>query len=96
MKLGTMQDVTKDIGPEDRERIDAIRREMVDAQRGHELASLRKAQGLTQLQVAKAMGAARPASTPAPWLLTSTPSAANSPYWPPWGTSRSASERADR
>ena len=54
--LGTMADVTSDLGPGDRERIDHIKREMLDAERGHELASLRKAQGLTQTQVAEAMG----------------------------------------
>ncbi|MEU8676346.1 helix-turn-helix transcriptional regulator [Streptomyces sp. NPDC048560] len=56
MKLGSMADLTADITPEKRARIDAIKNEMVDAERGHELASLRKAQGMTQVQVAKAMG----------------------------------------
>lgn len=41
--------VTADFAPEKRFRIDEIRREMVDAERGHELASLRKAQGMTQV-----------------------------------------------
>ncbi|MFI9582071.1 helix-turn-helix domain-containing protein [Streptomyces sp. NPDC052236] len=56
MKLGSMADLRSDITPEKRERIDSIKREMVDAERGHELASLRKAQGMTQAQVAQAMG----------------------------------------
>ncbi|MEU9751958.1 helix-turn-helix domain-containing protein [Streptomyces althioticus] len=56
MNLGSMDDLTADITREKRERIDAIKAEMIDAERGHELASLRKAQGLTQTQVAKAMG----------------------------------------
>lgn len=56
MKLGTMADLTADITPEKRERIEAIKAEMVDAERGYELAALRKAQGFTQVQVAKAMG----------------------------------------
>jgi DNA-binding transcriptional regulator YiaG len=56
MKLGSMADLTADITPEKRERIEAIKAEMVDAERGHELAALRKAQGLTQVQVAAAMG----------------------------------------
>ena len=56
MNLGTMADLTADITPEKRERIDAIKTEMIDAERGHELAALRKAQGFTQVQVAVAMG----------------------------------------
>ncbi|MEV7861258.1 helix-turn-helix transcriptional regulator [Streptomyces hirsutus] len=56
MKLGTMADLTADITPEQRERIDAAKAELVDAERGHELAVLRKAQGFTQVQVAAAMG----------------------------------------
>ncbi len=56
MNLGSMADLAADITPEKRARIDAIKSEMVDAERGHELASLRKAQGMTQVQVAKAMG----------------------------------------
>ncbi|MFI9315020.1 helix-turn-helix domain-containing protein [Streptomyces althioticus] len=56
MNPGSMDDLTADITREKRERIDAIKAEMIDAERGHELASLRKAQGLTQTQVAKAMG----------------------------------------
>lgn len=56
MKLGTMADLTADITPEKRERIDVIKAEMIDAERGHELVALRKAQGFTQVQVAKAMG----------------------------------------
>ncbi|MDT0318221.1 helix-turn-helix domain-containing protein [Streptomyces millisiae] len=51
-----MDDVTADVGPEERARVDAIKRDMINAERGHELASLRKAQGMTQTQVAKAMG----------------------------------------
>ncbi|WP_242580980.1 hypothetical protein [Streptomyces sp. MST-110588] len=43
MKLGTMADLTAVITPEKRERIDTIKAEMVDAERGHELAALRKA-----------------------------------------------------
>ncbi|OPC81980.1 transcriptional regulator [Embleya scabrispora] len=56
MKLGGMADLTADITPEQRERIDAIKMDMVDAERGHELAALRKSQGFTQAQVAAAMG----------------------------------------
>ncbi|MET8680135.1 helix-turn-helix transcriptional regulator [Streptomyces sp. NPDC004647] len=56
MKLGRMADLTADIGPEKRTRIDAIKQEMADAERGHELAALRKAQGMTQGQAAEAMG----------------------------------------
>ncbi|MEU5717501.1 helix-turn-helix transcriptional regulator [Streptomyces sp. NPDC020403] len=56
MNLGGMADLAADITPEKRARIDAIKNEMVDAERGHELASLRRAQGMTQVQVAKAMG----------------------------------------
>lgn len=56
MNLGSMDDLTADITPEKRERIDAIRTEMIDAERGHGLAVLRKAQGFTQAQVAEAMG----------------------------------------
>ena len=52
----SLADLTAEITPERRERIDAIKREMIDAERGHELAALRKAQGLTQVQVAEAMG----------------------------------------
>ncbi|GAB2954531.1 hypothetical protein GCM10023080_011730 [Streptomyces pseudoechinosporeus] len=55
-ELGTMADLTADITPEKRARIDEIKREMLDAERGYELAALRKAQGMTQVQVAKAMG----------------------------------------
>lgn len=55
-ELGTMDDATAGLSAEDRVRIDAIKAEMVDAERGHELASLRKAQGMTQAQVAKVMG----------------------------------------
>jgi DNA-binding transcriptional regulator YiaG len=56
MKLGTMADLTAGITPERRQRIDAIKQQLTDAERGHELAALRKAQGLTQAQVATAMG----------------------------------------
>ncbi|MDH6112022.1 DNA-binding transcriptional regulator YiaG [Kitasatospora sp. MAP12-15] len=56
MKLGGMADLTADITPEQRERIDAIKLGLVDAERGHELSALRKSQGLTQAQVAAAMG----------------------------------------
>ncbi|MFE2376720.1 helix-turn-helix domain-containing protein [Streptomyces sp. NPDC059398] len=56
MKLGSMADLTADIGPEKRARIEAIKQDMVDAERGHELSALRKAQGMTQVQVAAAMG----------------------------------------
>lgn len=55
-EFGTMREATAGLSAEDRGRIDAIKAEMVDAERGHELASLRKAQGLTQAQVAAAMG----------------------------------------
>lgn len=55
MKLGGMEDLAADITPEKRERIDAIKAQMVDAERGHELAAPRKSQGLTQAQVATAM-----------------------------------------
>ncbi|WP_280667630.1 MULTISPECIES: helix-turn-helix domain-containing protein [unclassified Kitasatospora] len=51
-----MADLTADITPEQRERIDAIKLGLVDAERGHELSALRKSQGLTQAQVAAAMG----------------------------------------
>lgn len=56
MKLGSMADLTGDITPEKRDRIDEIKRELVDAERGHELAALRKTQGMTQAQVAQKMG----------------------------------------
>ncbi|MBC3843249.1 helix-turn-helix domain-containing protein [Streptacidiphilus sp. 4-A2] len=56
MKLGSMNDLTADITPEQRERIQEIKAELVDAERGHELATLRRAQGFTQVQVAAAMG----------------------------------------
>jgi len=56
MELGTMADLAGTITPEKRTRIDGIKEQMVDAERGHELASLRKAQGLSQAQVAAAMG----------------------------------------
>ncbi|MFS8199411.1 helix-turn-helix domain-containing protein [Streptomyces sp. CWNU-52B] len=51
-----MADLTADITPEKRERVDAIKAELVAAERGHELAALRKAQGFTQVQVAEVMG----------------------------------------
>ncbi|WP_030543600.1 hypothetical protein [Streptomyces albus] len=35
-ELGTMTDLTADIIPEKRERIDAIKAEMADAERGHD------------------------------------------------------------
>ncbi|WP_405817641.1 hypothetical protein OG241_23720 [Streptomyces sp. NBC_01390] len=41
MNLGTMADLTADITPEMRERIDAIKAETIDAERGHERAALR-------------------------------------------------------
>jgi DNA-binding XRE family transcriptional regulator len=56
MQLTTMADVTRHIEPEDQPRIDAIKREMRDKQRGYELAFLRKSQGLTQARVAEVMG----------------------------------------
>ena len=56
MKLGSMADLTADITPEQRERIDAIKTDLVDAERGYELATLRKSQGFTQAQVAAGMG----------------------------------------
>jgi DNA-binding XRE family transcriptional regulator len=56
MNLGTLADLTGDIDAEKRARIDAIKEQMADAERGHELAALRKAQGLTQAQVARKMG----------------------------------------
>ncbi|OEV29551.1 XRE family transcriptional regulator [Streptomyces nanshensis] len=55
-ELGTMADVTAGLDGGDRKRIDEIKRQMLDAERGHELASLRKAQGLSQKDVAEAMG----------------------------------------
>ncbi|MFI6701126.1 hypothetical protein ACIBJC_19525 [Streptomyces sp. NPDC050509] len=55
MKLGTMADLTGDISPQKRARIDEIKREMADAERGHELAALRKTEGMTQVQVARRM-----------------------------------------
>jgi DNA-binding XRE family transcriptional regulator len=57
MELGDMADLTADITPDKRERIESIKAQMVDAERGHELAALRKAQSMTQVQVAEAMGA---------------------------------------
>lgn len=56
MKFGTMADVTAGMSVEDRTRIEAIKREMIDAERGHELSDLRRAQGMTQREVAEAMG----------------------------------------
>ncbi len=56
MNLGTLADLTGDINGEKRGRIDAIKEQMADVERGHELAALRKTQGLTQVQVARAMG----------------------------------------
>ncbi|MEU6556643.1 hypothetical protein ABZ915_41340 [Streptomyces sp. NPDC046915] len=49
MILGTMADLTADITPDERERIDAIKAEMADAERGHELAALRKARSRLSL-----------------------------------------------
>ncbi|MFD8354598.1 hypothetical protein ACFV1X_37440 [Streptomyces coelicoflavus] len=46
-----MADLTTDITPEKRERIDAIKAETADAERRHELAALRKAQGFTTATV---------------------------------------------
>ena len=54
--LGTMDDLTRELTPEDRVRMDEIKQEMIDAERGYELAALRRAQGLTQAQVAQTMG----------------------------------------
>ena len=51
-----MADVTADLTPADREQIDEIKREMLDAERGHELTSLRKAQGLSKTDMAESMG----------------------------------------
>ncbi|MEY9842337.1 helix-turn-helix domain-containing protein [Streptacidiphilus sp. EB103A] len=56
MKLGDMADLTADLTPDKRERIETIKSQMVDAERGFELATLRKAQGMTQVEVAAAMG----------------------------------------
>ncbi len=56
MKLYGMEDVTRDITPEQRERIEVIKLQMIDAECGYELAALRKAQGMTQKDVAKVMG----------------------------------------
>jgi DNA-binding XRE family transcriptional regulator len=53
--LHTMADLPG-VTPEQRARIDAIKEQMIDAERGHELASLRKAQHLTQAEVAQIMG----------------------------------------
>jgi DNA-binding XRE family transcriptional regulator len=55
VELHAMADLPA-VAPERRARIDAIKEQMVDAERGHELASLRKAQRLTQAEVAKIMG----------------------------------------
>lgn len=55
-ELGSMADLVEGLDEDDRARIDDIKRGMLDAERGHELASLRKAQGMTQRQVAEAMG----------------------------------------
>ncbi|MEY9966139.1 hypothetical protein ABIA33_004198 [Streptacidiphilus sp. MAP12-16] len=46
MKLGDMADLTADTTPDKRERIESIKAQMVDAERGHELAALRKAQSI--------------------------------------------------
>lgn len=59
MKLGTMADLTADLTPEKRERVDAIKAEMFGAEQGHELATLRKAQGCTQVQAAAAQAGKR-------------------------------------
>jgi predicted XRE-type DNA-binding protein len=56
MELKTMADLTANITPERRERIETIKQEMLDAERGYELAALRRIQGMTQAQVAEAMG----------------------------------------
>ncbi|TDC79988.1 helix-turn-helix domain-containing protein [Streptomyces hainanensis] len=56
MNLSGMEDLPAAVGPEERARIEAIKENMLNAERGYELASLRKAQGITQGQVAKAMG----------------------------------------
>lgn len=56
MSLRDLSDVTGKLSSQQRERVDAIKQEMVDAERGHELASLRKAQGMTQAQTAESMG----------------------------------------
>lgn len=58
-ELGTLSDLTADLGPAERERIDEIKRQMRDAERGQELSSLRKAQGFSQTEVADAMGVAQ-------------------------------------
>jgi predicted XRE-type DNA-binding protein len=55
-ELGTMADLAGAVTPEKRIRIDAIKQRMVDEERGHELAALRKTQRMTQAQVADAMG----------------------------------------
>lgn len=47
-ELGTMADLTADITPDKRARIDEIKREMLDAERGHELAALRPSQSLSR------------------------------------------------
>jgi DNA-binding transcriptional regulator YiaG len=56
LTLGTMDDLTRHLTAEDRARMDEIKTEMIDAERGYELAALRRAQGLTQAQVAETMG----------------------------------------
>ncbi|MGH8883130.1 MAG: helix-turn-helix domain-containing protein [Stackebrandtia sp.] len=51
-----MEDLNSHISPEQQARIDVIKEQMVDAERGHELSTLRKVQEMTQRQVADAMG----------------------------------------
>lgn len=56
MKFQSMDDLNQNLSVEQQDRIDAIKQTMIEAERGHELASLRKAQGMTQQEVAEAMG----------------------------------------
>ena len=52
----TVEDLKRRCPPERRVRMDEIKQGMIDAERGYELAALRRAQGLTQAQVAETMG----------------------------------------
>ncbi|WP_063770498.1 serine hydrolase [Streptacidiphilus carbonis] len=56
MNLGSLTDLTANLTPDQRDRIEVIKVRMIDSERGHELAALRKTQGMTQVQVAAAMG----------------------------------------
>jgi predicted XRE-type DNA-binding protein len=53
-EFGIFADLTA-IAHEKRARIDALKQQKFDAERGHELATLRRTRGLTQAQVADGM-----------------------------------------